>query len=213
MSENEKTFLDLEPDPYRSGDWSRSYTAYVKGDPDRIMLLEKQITITMNDRGLNRTEVVTRAFYQGLGQLVNDSENQDDAELEKLQIRCEIMNRANERRVTKEKLHLIYIELGLEEAQRYAEAAGIEVDFNSYMSDFIIPMESWSVVALRWLKETLADGESYSVESIQSKAMSQAILPGEDNDDFQRSWTNLKSLASENNMSGGRRGFWQLPKA
>ena len=122
------------------------------------------------------------------------------------------MCRANEKRAAKEKLHLIHVELGVEAAIEYATAAGIEVDFDTYMSNFIMPEESWSVVTLRWLKELLTDGKPQPIEAIRTLAILNRILPGEDDEDYQKTWANFKALASENGLSGGKRGFWQLPK-
>lgn len=204
--------------PAEDKTWFRVYSVFYKADPALIEALEELLVRLQNRRSLTRSGAVKAIFDAGVSALAED-----------IEVGSPILRRAaQESRL----IHAIALE-----AQRLQEKAsafsslgplgilevaarlGIEKETAQGIVDECQAAatpgrpapasQSYKV----WLLGELADGEPRRHQDVIQAAVEANLIPGPvQKEEHEKAASLLRYVASQTGVSGGRRGWWQLPQ-
>lgn len=206
--------------PAEDKQWFRTYAVFYKSDPAMIESLEELIAELQNRRSISRSDAVKTIFDAGVEALAKDPEFGNPS----------LIMSMSEGRL----LHAISLEAKRQEERAQAlqflgplgilEVAGrLGIDEESAMQVLESckraagqsgPLPTSHAYKL-WIMEHLKDGEAHRYQEVVSAAEEDGLLPrqGDNEKEHERALSLLKNVASGMGVSGGKRGWWQLPQA
>lgn len=193
----------------------RNYGAHLRGTWSYIREIERSIAAVQSAFMKNRYEAVGLAVEEGLKVLakkIGEEEMRQDlvreAESSKMLKAIHLANRTNA------EIRKGIRELGIDRVIQISTEQGVDEEV---ARDIALEAMSDSAAyydhAASWMESYLNDGEPRSVSEVKAAAIKAGMLPEKDHPDFKKKWSTMKAEASKKNLSGGKRGYWQKPRA
>lgn len=176
-------------------------------DDNKTQRLRKGIGVIIHRSGCAESEAVTTMMEYGLyymaeNDLVDESEKEEIATYK-------MLSKAMSDIARDQTMRKVVRYFGPEEIKKRLADNGVERTLEE-----IAKTDKKSDVdkVPDWIMELLSDGVPHSVGEIVSTAIADGILPPGDDVDFQSAHNSFKIVACRMGVSGGKKGYWQLPK-
>lgn len=180
---------------------------FVQDEAETVAMYNALLTDIMNNEnnghGIKRTTAITRSMILGI-EIYKDyleqkgalsQEAKDAIEAFNFQVE-DIIHEKNQKYVKR-----LYERGNIEKAQDYAKRHNL--DYDKIVQSYTLPIgkQEKSPHIREWLSDYFSDSKEVTVSRVKADIIEDGIIdPGE--------WSLVKSIASTDGYSGGKRGYW-----